>query len=55
MKRRHALQRLAAGAAASLSYPALAQTERSIVLGQSAALGGPAAQLGIQLNSGARI
>ena len=55
LKRRHALKRLLAGAAASLPYPALAQTERSIVLGQSAALSGPAAQLGIQLNSGARI
>jgi len=58
LKRRHALQRLAAGAAgaaASLSLPALSQNDRSIVLGQSAALSGPAAQLGIQMNSGARI
>ena len=55
LKRRHALQRLAAGAAASLSFPALAQVERQILLGQSAALSGPAAQLGLQLNSGARI
>ena len=55
LKRRHALQRLAAGAAASLSLPALAQVERQILLGQSAALSGPAAQLGLQLNSGARI
>ena len=34
--------------------PALAQGNR-IVLGQSAAFTGPAAQLGIQMNSGARI
>ena len=55
LKRRRALQRLAAGVAATLSLPALAQGDRSIVLGQSAALSGPAAQLGIQMNSGARI
>ena len=58
LKRRQALQRLAAGAAgtaATLAFPALSQGDRSIVLGQSAALSGPAAQLGIQMNSGARI
>jgi branched-chain amino acid transport system substrate-binding protein len=35
--------------------PARAQTERAIVLGQSAALTGPAAQLGIQFNAGANV
>ena len=58
LKRRDTLQRLAAGAAgaaATLAFPALAQNDRSIILGQSAALSGPAAQLGIQMNSGARI
>lgn len=55
MKRRRALQRLAASAAATLCAPALAQGDRTILLGQSAALSGPAAQLGIQMNSGARI
>jgi branched-chain amino acid transport system substrate-binding protein len=53
MNRRHALQRLAASSAV-LALPALAQTNR-IVLGQSAAFSGPAAQLGIQMNMGARI
>ena len=43
MKRRRALQRLAAGAAATLCAPALAQGNRTILLGQSAALSGPAA------------
>jgi branched-chain amino acid transport system substrate-binding protein len=53
MNRRHALQRLAASSAV-LALPALAQTNH-IVLGQSAAFSGPAAQLGIQMNMGARI
>jgi branched-chain amino acid transport system substrate-binding protein len=52
--RRRALARLTAGAAA-LALPAWAQTERRILLGQSCALTGPAAQLGIQMNRGARI
>jgi ABC-type branched-subunit amino acid transport system substrate-binding protein len=51
--RRHVLQHLAA-ASASIGLPALAQ-ERRIVLGQSAAFSGPAAQLGIQMNRGAKL
>jgi len=53
MKRRDAIRRVAAGAAA-LALPAWAQAGR-IVLGQSAALTGPAAQLGIQMNLGAKV
>lgn len=51
--RRSALQGLA-GLGASLALPALAQ-ERPLVLGQSAPTTGPAAQLGIQMNHGARL
>jgi ABC-type branched-subunit amino acid transport system substrate-binding protein len=39
---------------AAASLPAIAQ-DRTIVLGQSAAFGGPAAQLGIQLKAGAKL
>ena len=53
MNRRDFVQR-AAGSAAALALPAFAQGSR-IVLGQSAAFSGPAAQLGIQMNRGARI
>ena len=53
--RRRALRGLAAGTAACLGWPALAQNDRRIVLGQSAPLSGPAAQLGLQMNAGARI
>ena len=53
MNRRHFVQR-AVGSAAALALPAFAQGTR-IVLGQSAAFSGPAAQLGIQMNRGARI
>ncbi|CAN7598119.1 ABC transporter substrate-binding protein [Variovorax sp. LjRoot175] len=53
IQRRHAIQRLAA-ASAALALPAWAQPAR-IVLGQSAAFSGPAEQLGIQMNKGARI
>lgn len=52
--RRRVLAR-AAGAAAAVALPAWAQSDRRIVLGQSCALTGPAAQLGIQMNRGARI
>ncbi len=55
MRRRQALVHIAAGGAASLALPAWAQTDRRIVLGQSCALTGPAAQLGLQMNRGARI
>ncbi|MBX3620220.1 MAG: ABC transporter substrate-binding protein [Rhizobacter sp.] len=54
MKRRHLLQHLAATSAA-LALPSFAQTERRIVLGQSAAFSGPAAYLGIQMNRGAKV
>ena len=53
MKRRDALRRVGA-CSAMLALPALAQ-EKRIVLGQSAAFSGPAAQLGIQMNKGARL
>lgn len=53
MNRRDAIKRVAA-ASAALSLPAWAQSGR-IVLGQSAAMSGPAAQLGIQMNKGAKI
>jgi ABC-type branched-subunit amino acid transport system substrate-binding protein len=53
MRRRDAIKWLASSSAA-LALPALAQSNR-IVLGQSAAFSGPAAQLGIQMNMGARI
>ena len=54
MKRRAVLHQLAAGASA-LALPALAQSDRRILLGQSAPLTGPAAQLGIQFLSGAKL
>ena len=53
MKRRDVIKRLAASTSL-LALPALAESNR-IVLGQSAAFTGPAAQLGIQMNMGARI
>ncbi len=53
MNRRDAVRRITA-AAAAVSLPTFAQGTR-IVLGQSAAFSGPAAQLGIQMNKGARI
>ena len=56
LSRRRALHGLIAGtAAASVGLPARSQGERRIVLGQSAALTGAAAQLGLQMNAGARI
>jgi len=54
MKRRTVLTRLAA-ASAAVAMPALAQFDRRIVLGQSAAFSGAAAQLGIQMNRGAKL
>jgi ABC-type branched-subunit amino acid transport system substrate-binding protein len=53
--RRSALRRLSFAAAAALGAPVLAQGDRRIVLGQSCPLSGPAAQLGVQMNRGARI
>ncbi len=53
MKRRDAITKIAA-AGAALALPAWAQSSR-LILGQSAAFSGPAAQLGIQMNQGAKI
>lgn len=53
MNRRDAIKRVAATSAA-LALPAWAQA-RTIVLGESAAFSGPAAQLGIQMNKGAKL
>ena len=55
MLRRRAFTLLAGGSAAALSLPAWAQGERRLILGQSCALTGPAAQLGLQMNRGARM
>jgi branched-chain amino acid transport system substrate-binding protein len=54
MQRRTLIQATAASAA-SLALPALAQADKRIVLGQSAPLSGPAAQLGIQFQIGAKL
>jgi len=53
MKRRDLLTKMAA-AGAAVAVPAWGQSNR-LVLGQSAAFSGPAAQLGIQMNTGAKI
>jgi ABC-type branched-subunit amino acid transport system substrate-binding protein len=55
MNRRLALKHLVAGSAAAIALPAWTQGDRRIRLGQSAPLTGPAAQLGLQMNRGARI
>ncbi|MFZ2989841.1 ABC transporter substrate-binding protein [Ideonella sp.] len=55
VNRRSVIQRLGVAAATSLSLPAWAQRENKVVLGQSAAFTGPAAQLGIQMNLGAKV
>lgn len=56
LPRRRALQHLAIGALAGAGLGARAQSGGSrLVLGQSAAFTGPAAQLGIQMNNGARL
>jgi ABC-type branched-subunit amino acid transport system substrate-binding protein len=56
MTRRRLLKALG-GAGASLALPAFAQSNgtKAIVLGQSCAMSGPAAQLGLQMNKGASI
>ncbi|HEY4067877.1 MAG TPA: ABC transporter substrate-binding protein [Burkholderiaceae bacterium] len=54
MHRRDALRRVAA-AGATLALPAFAQGNTPLVLGQSAPLTGPAGELGLQMNAGARI
>jgi branched-chain amino acid transport system substrate-binding protein len=52
--RRHALRQLAGAAAATVALPLWAQSSgKNIVLGQSAAFSGPAAQLGEQFKRGA--
>jgi branched-chain amino acid transport system substrate-binding protein len=54
--RRRVLALIPCGPAAVLGLPALAQPDRrSILLGQSAPLSGPAAQLGSQMSRGARL
>jgi ABC-type branched-subunit amino acid transport system substrate-binding protein len=53
MLRRSLLKKTLAGSAA-LALPAFAQA-RGLVIGQSAAFTGPAAQLGIQMNAGAKL
>jgi branched-chain amino acid transport system substrate-binding protein len=56
MKRRDLIRWLGASSAAAVALPTRAQSDfRPIVLGQSAALSGPAAQLGVQMNKGAKI
>lgn len=55
MQRRQFIRTLSSAAAAGLALPALGQTERKLVLGQSAALSGPAAELGLQFRRGARL
>jgi ABC-type branched-subunit amino acid transport system substrate-binding protein len=54
VNRRQTLQQIAAAATAALAPRAFAQ-EKTLVLGQSAALTGPAAQLGIQMRAGATL
>jgi len=55
MNRRRILKQLAAGCAATLALPAWSQGDRRLRLGQSAPMSGPAAQLGLQMNHGARL
>jgi branched-chain amino acid transport system substrate-binding protein len=52
---RRAFAATAIGGVASLAAPALLAQNNRIVLGQSAAFSGPAAQLGIQFNAGAQL
>ncbi|HWP17814.1 MAG TPA: ABC transporter substrate-binding protein [Burkholderiaceae bacterium] len=54
ISRRSALKGIAAGGV-SIALPSWAQNDNRIVLGQSAAFTGPASQLGIQMNRGAKI
>ena len=53
--RRRAITSTIALAGASIAWPGFAQTDSVIVLGQSAPLTGPAAQLGIQFRDGAKL
>ncbi|MCU0942292.1 MAG: ABC transporter substrate-binding protein [Hydrogenophaga sp.] len=52
---RRTFAQAALGSAAGLALPALHAQSNRIVLGQSAAFSGPAAQLGIQFNAGAQL
>ena len=54
IRRRRFLQQVAGSAAACAALPVLAETGK-IVLGQSAVISGPAAQLGIQFQRGAKL
>lgn len=53
--RRHTLTATLAFASSGISWPLFAQSDSTIVLGQSAPLTGPAAQLGIQFREGAKL
>jgi branched-chain amino acid transport system substrate-binding protein len=55
IQRRQLLRQGLGTGLATLGIPALAQADRRIVLGQSAALAGPAAALGIQFRKGAKL
>jgi branched-chain amino acid transport system substrate-binding protein len=55
IRRRGLLTNCAALGAASLGLPAWAQSDRKIMLGQSAPLSGPASALGEQFRTGARL
>lgn len=55
MQRRSFIRGLGAAAAAGTAAPLFAQAPQRIVLGQSCALSGPAAQLGLQFQRGARL
>ena len=55
LQRRHALASLSALATLPATAWAQAQERRRIVLGQSAPLSGPAAQLGLQMQAGAKL
>jgi branched-chain amino acid transport system substrate-binding protein len=46
---------LAAGASALAGFPAVHAQSEKIIIGQSAAFSGPAAQLGIHLHAGAKL
>ena len=54
INRRH-ISLAAAATLVSGVTPARAQSDNKIILGQSAAMTGPAAQLGIQFNAGAQV
>ncbi len=55
ISRRHALTSTFALAGSSMAWPVFAQSDNTIILGQSAPLTGPAAQLGIQFREGAKL